>query len=131
MTQHNMGRKIGYWITTGIFAAVFTFIGVINLLATPDMIDRLASLGYPAYLSGILGVAKLLAVIAIVVPRFPRLKEWAYAGVTFDLIGASWSHAASGDSFTDIATPLLVLAVALTSWYLRPADRKLPDPKYA
>jgi uncharacterized membrane protein YphA (DoxX/SURF4 family) len=122
MTQE---RKIGYWIATGIFAAVFTFVGVINLMAPPEMIAMLASLGYPAYLAGILGVAKLLAVIAIVVPGFPRLKEWAYAGVTFDLIGAAWSHAASGDSLMDISIPLLVLAVALTSWYLRPANRKL------
>jgi uncharacterized membrane protein YphA (DoxX/SURF4 family) len=127
MTQDSKGRKIGYWITTGIFAALFTFIGVLNLMATPDMVAMLASLGYPAYLAGILGVAKLLAVIAIVVPGLPRLKEWAYAGVAIDLIGAAWSHVASGDTLMDVAAPLLVLAVAMTSWYLRPADRKLPD----
>jgi hypothetical protein len=61
------------------------------------------------------------------VPGFPRLKEWAYAGVAIDLIGAAWSHAASRNSFVDIAAPLLVLAIAMASWYLRPSDRKLPD----
>jgi uncharacterized membrane protein YbaN (DUF454 family) len=127
MTQESKGRKIAYWITTGILAAVLGVLGVINLWAPPDMVAMFASLGYPEYLSGILGVAKLLAMIAILVPSFPRLKEWAYAGVTFDLVGAAWSHAASGHAFRDIVTPLLVLAVAMASWYLRPSDRRLPD----
>jgi uncharacterized membrane protein YphA (DoxX/SURF4 family) len=126
MSQDSKGRKIAYWITTGILAAVFVAAGVYNL-TDPEMVAVLASLGYPAYLATILGVAKLLAVVAILVPGFPRLKEWAYAGVTFDLIGAAWSHTASGHSFRDIAAPLLVLAVAWASWLLRPANRKLPD----
>lgn len=131
MTQDSKVRKIAYWITTGIVGAGLGVLGVINLMAPPDLVDMLASLGYPAYLSGILGVAKLLAAIAILAPGFPRLKEWAYAGVTFDLIGAAWSHAASWHAFVDTVTPLLFLAIAWASWYLRPADRKLADAKPA
>lgn len=127
MTQDGKGRKIAYWITTGILVVVLIAAGIANMMASPDLIAMLASLGYPAYLANILGVAKLLAVVAILTPGFPRLKEWAYAGVTIDLIGAAWSHTVSGHSFLDIVTPLLVLAVAWASWLLRPANRKLPD----
>jgi uncharacterized membrane protein YphA (DoxX/SURF4 family) len=127
MTQDDKGRKIAYWVATGILVAVFVAAGIQNMIPTPGMLAMLDSLGYPPYLAHILGVAKLLAVVAILTPGFQRLKEWAYAGVTIDLLGAAWSHAASGHSFMDIATPLLVLAFAWASWLLRPANRKLPD----
>jgi hypothetical protein len=127
MTQDSKGRKIAYWITTGLLVAILTFLGMINIMAPPEMVARLASLGYPAYLGSILGVAKLLAAIAILAPGYPRLKEWAYAGVAIDLLGAAWSHALSGHSFQDIVLPLLVLVVAMASWSLRPEDRKLLD----
>jgi hypothetical protein len=127
MTQASKGRSIAYWITTSILGAMLGVLGVIHLMAPPDLVASLASLGYPEYLSGILGVAELLAAITILMPDFPRLKEWAYAGVAIELIGAAWSHVASGDAFRDVVAPLLVLAVALASWHLRPADRKLPE----
>jgi uncharacterized membrane protein YphA (DoxX/SURF4 family) len=127
MTQDSKGRKIAYWITTGILGALLGVLGVINLWAPPDLVDMLASLGYPAYLAGILGIAKILAAVAILLPGFPRLKEWAYAGVTIDLVGAAWSHTASGHGFRDVVPPLLVLALAMASWYLRPDDRRLED----
>lgn len=125
MTQDSKGRKIAYWITTGLLVATLAFLGVVNLLAPPKMVAMLASLGYPAYLLTILGVAKLLAAAAILSPGCPRLKEWAYAGVTIDLIGAAWSQAVSGHPFVDIVTPLLVLALAWASYWLRPAGRML------
>ncbi len=61
-------------------------------------------------------------------PKFPRLKEWAYAGIVIDLIGAAYSHIAYGDAVGDIVPPVVLLALAMGSYFLRPADRKLPDP---
>ena len=77
------------------------------------------------HVAALLGVAKLLAVPALLVPGFPRLKEWAYAGMVFNLIGATFSHAMSGDSADRIATPIVVMVLVFTSWALRPASRKL------
>ncbi|WP_312029612.1 DoxX family protein [Paenibacillus sedimenti] len=88
-------------------------------------IEVLSGLGYPAYLATILGLWKLLGVIAIVIPRFPRLKEWAYAGFFFELSGAALSHAFSGEGPALIAQPLVFLALVIASWALRPPSRKL------
>ena len=83
--------KILYWIITGLFAAFMLFSAVSDLLVVPDAITFMTYLGYPIYIIPFLGFAKLLGVIAILVPRFPRIKEWAYAGLAFDLIGATYS----------------------------------------
>jgi uncharacterized membrane protein YphA (DoxX/SURF4 family) len=129
MTQDSKGRKIGYWITTGLAAFAMLAGGVGDVLAPPEVIAILESLGYPAYAAQLIGVGKILGGVIILAPKLPRLKEWAYAGMAIDLIGATWSHAASGHAAMDIITPLIVLAIAMGSWYLRPADRKLPDAK--
>jgi hypothetical protein len=86
-----------------------------------------SALGYPAYVATILGVWKLLGAAAITTPGLPRLKEWAYAGIAFDLSGAALSHAASGDVAARIAVPLVLLALAGASWALRPASRRLGE----
>lgn len=84
--------RILYWVFTGLFAALMLFSTVPNLFVSEDSIALITNqLGYPQYLIAFLGVAKLLGVIAILVPGFPRLKEWAYAGLFFDLIGATYS----------------------------------------
>ncbi|NLR80556.1 DoxX family protein [Chitinophaga eiseniae] len=89
--------KITYWIFTGILSAL-TLLGAIpDLLSTPEALTVFKHLGYPAYLSPFLGLAKILGVVAILVPRFPRLKEWAYAGLFFDFTGAMYSGMAVGD----------------------------------
>jgi uncharacterized membrane protein YphA (DoxX/SURF4 family) len=85
----------------------------------------MAHLGYPAYVATLIGVWKLLGAVAIVAPGFPRIKEWAYAGMFFDLTGASVSHAASGDPLGNVLTPLFVLAIVLASYALRPESRRL------
>jgi DoxX-like family len=74
-----------------------------------------------------LGVWKVLGAIAIVLPKFPRLKEWAYAGILFDLTGASASHAACGHPVSEIVTPLVILGIVMASWVLRPESRTLRD----
>ncbi len=85
-------------------------------------------LGYPAYFVIILGVWKVLGGIAVLVPGVPRLKEWAYAGMFFDLTGAAASHAAVGDPAAKIATPLILVVIVAASWALRPESRKLRGP---
>jgi uncharacterized membrane protein YphA (DoxX/SURF4 family) len=130
-TQDSKGRKIGYWVTTGLVALGLLGGGTADALAVPDAIAIFEALGYPTYLLHLIGVAKILAAITILLPKFPRLKEWAYAGIVFDLIGAGYSHIANGDTVGEIMPPLVLCAIALTSWYLRPADRKLPDAKPA
>jgi hypothetical protein len=83
--------NILYWIFTGIFGALMLFSGILNILVTPDSVTLFATLGYPKYLIPFLGVAKTLGVVVILIPGFPRLKEWAYAGLFFDLLGATYS----------------------------------------
>ena len=118
-------RRIGYWATTGLVALAFAAGGAIDLARGPDVTAGMAHLGYPVYLAGILGVWKLLGALAVLAPGFPRLKEWAYAGMFFDLSGAAVSHAASGDGAAQVITPLVLLVLVAASWALRPAARML------
>jgi uncharacterized membrane protein YphA (DoxX/SURF4 family) len=87
----------------------------------------MVQLGYPIYLLTILGIWKVLGGIALLAPRFPRLKEWAYAGTLFDLTGASASHAFHGDGPWHVVVPLVLAALALGSWALRPSSRTLGE----
>jgi hypothetical protein len=88
----------------------------------------LAHLGYPPYFPGILGTWKGLGAIVVAVPRFPRLKEWAYAGMIFDLTGAAASRAVMGDGAAMVVAPLMIAGVVLASWSLRPPSRRLESP---
>lgn len=101
--------------------------GVFDLIQPPDAVAQFEHLGYPQYLLTMICVAKILGVLALLAPGFPRLKEWAYAGLTIDLIGASVSHAAVGDPLPNIAIPLVILAIGAASYFLRPDSRRLPD----
>ena len=84
--------KILFWVFTGLFAAFMLFSAIPDILVVPDAVDFVTgSLGYPKYIIPFLGVAKSLGVIAILIPGFPRIKEWAYAGLFFDLVGATYS----------------------------------------
>ncbi|MGA2448261.1 MAG: DoxX family protein [Polyangiaceae bacterium] len=114
-------KKILYWATTGLSAFALAGIGLADLVRAPQMLAGLAHLGYPAYFATIIGAWKLLGVAAILAPGFPRLKEWAYAGMFFTLTGAGMSHAASGDPAGNILFPLVLLGVVASSWALRPA----------
>jgi DoxX-like family len=123
------GRNIAYWITTGLIAF---FIGggggaqIAQYVGKPHGVVPL--LGYPMYFFGILGLWKVLGAIAILVPGYPRLKEWAYAGIFFDLTGAAVSCAAVGGygayGFHVIA-PLVLTGILVASWALRPESRKI------
>lgn len=123
-----MGSKaklVAYWITTILGPASFVIGGSLFLMHGEQPVAVLNHLGYPPYLLTILGVWKILGAIAIVIPRFPLLKEWAYAGFFFDLSGAAASHAFSGDGAIEIIAPLIFLILVIASWALRPASRKL------
>lgn len=118
-------RNVGYWVATGLVALAFAFGGAMDLAQPPAVLEGMAHLGYPAYLATLLGVWKVLGAVAVVVPGFPRIKEWAYAGMFFDLTGAAVSHAASGDPPGNVLTPLILLAIVGASYALRPESRRL------
>ena len=122
------GKKIAYWITTVVTAFVFLSGGVADLLKPPPVLEGMIHLGYPVYFVLILGTWKVLGSIAILAPKFPRLKEWAYAGMFFDLTGATASHISVGDDLFHRITPLVILAIVIASWALRPESRKLGGP---
>ncbi|MGD0366170.1 MAG: DoxX family protein [Acidobacteriaceae bacterium] len=118
-------KSVAYWITT-ILVAFFMTGGVSQIFqyrANPHGV--VPALGYPMYFFLILGIWKVLGAIAILVPRFPRLKEWAYAGIFFDLTGAVASNIAVGGNAFHILAPLFLALVAVASWALRPPSRTL------
>lgn len=124
-------KLIGYWVASAFFALQMLIAATGELfLSSPahEIVQIRIHEGYPAYLLTILGVWKLLGVIALLVPGFPRLKEWAYAGFFFDLTGAAASGIASGgagDPGTAILLPLILTLILLASWALRPSSRTL------
>jgi uncharacterized membrane protein YphA (DoxX/SURF4 family) len=121
MTKTN---KIIYWIATLWLALGMLSTGIVQILKIKEEADMMAHLGYPLYFLTILGVWKILGVIAILIPKFPLLKEWAYAGFLFAMSGAVFSHFASGDGAKEYFGPTLLLVLTIISWYYRPADRK-------
>ncbi|MEM1225477.1 MAG: DoxX family protein, partial [Planctomycetota bacterium] len=118
-------RNIPYWIATGLFCLAMGPAGVLNLIRFEGQQESITALGYPVYLMSILGVAKVLGVIALLIPKTPLLKEWAYAGFTFDLLGAAASHAFVGDPPPEIIAPLVLLAIAIASYRMRPSSRRM------
>ncbi len=106
-------------------AFVFALGGSWTPIHAPPVIATVKALGCPAYVATILGVWKLLGAVTLLAPRLPRLKEWAYAGIVFDLSGAAFSHASAGDAANKVVIPLVLLAIAFASWALRPESRKL------
>ncbi len=118
-------KNVIYWLATAFVAFGFVSGGVIDLIAGPDMVAGMAHLGYPAYFLTILGTWKVLGALAILWPGLPRLKEWAYAGMVFDLTGAAASHLASGDGVDKVIAPAVLLGLVAVSWALRPKSRML------
>ena len=118
-------HKIIYWITTIFLSVGMTAGGVQQLLQIGGYNKIVSTLGYPLYLLSILGAWKILGVIAILIPKFPLLKEWAYAGFTFAMSGAFVSHLIVGQPFIECVPSLVLLLVTFLSWYFRPANRKI------
>jgi uncharacterized membrane protein YphA (DoxX/SURF4 family) len=117
--------KIIYWISTLWLALGMLSTGIVQLLKMKEEVSLMTTLGYPSYLLTILGVWKILGVIAVLIPKFPVLKEWAYAGFIFTMTGAVISHLIVGDAATNLFGPVLLLVLTTVSWYFRPEDRKI------
>lgn len=122
------GKMIAYWTVTILLAMSITLSGIGQLMRYGGNVELVTHIGFPLYVTNILGSWKLLGVIAIVVPGFPRLKEWAYAGIFFLMTGAALSHAFAndyGDYGFNFILPLSYAALNIASWALRPKSRKL------
>jgi len=125
MTKRN---KIIYWVSTIWLALGMVATGagqLIKMKAGQGGVEMITHLGYPVYLLTLLGVWKILGVVAVLIPKFPLLKEWAYAGFFFIMSGAIFSHVAISDGMNEIFPALLLLILTMVSWYFRPANRKL------
>lgn len=122
MTKKN---KIIYWGATLWLGLGMTATGIVQLMQIKEEGQMMQHLGYPLYFLILLGVWKILGVIAILIPKFPLLKEWAYAGFFFAMSGAVFSHLYSGDSPKELFGPVLLIVLTVVSWYFRPADRKV------
>ncbi len=125
-------NKIIYWISTLWLASGMLSSGILQLFKaqvegklSPPGVFGITHLGFPVYFLSILGFWKILGVIVLLIPKFPLLKEWAYAGFFFVSSGAIYSHIACRDSFNDIFPALILLIMTIASWYFRPATRKV------
>jgi hypothetical protein len=106
--------KISYWVFTSLFVLPLAASGLGFCISPPAVVEGMTHLGYPGYIIRFLGAAKLLGVAAVLVDSFPRLTEWAYAGLVFTLVGASYSHLRSGDGIKALS-PLVILVFLLLS----------------
>jgi uncharacterized membrane protein len=122
MKQKNI---IIYWVATTLLSFGMLASGIAQLLQLKDMKELITHVGYPLYFMNIIGVWKILGVIAILVPNFKLLKEWAYAGFFFLLTGALLSHLIMNDIGKAILGPLFQTIFVVLSWYFRPANRKI------
>lgn len=118
-----MGRKIAYWVSTGLVAAMSAMAALAYLSGSPQAVEGFAHAGYPQQLRIILGIAKPLGAIALLAPGFSKLKEWAYAGFTFAWISAFVAHYLAKDGAKTFM-PLILLAVLAISYVTRPASRQ-------
>jgi uncharacterized membrane protein YphA (DoxX/SURF4 family) len=122
MTKRN---KIIYWGSTLWLSLGMVSTGIVQLFQMKEETDFIIALGYPAYFLTLLGIWKLLGVVAVLIPKFPLLKEWAYAGFFFAMSGAVFSHIAMGNGLKDLFGPSLLIVLTVVSWYFRPAERKV------
>ena len=120
-----MARKITYWVTTGLLAAFSIFGGFIYLSGSPEAVTGFAHVGYPQQLRIMLGIAKPLGAIALLIPGFLRIKEWTYAGFTIAWISAFIAHHLAGDG-PKAFTPLVLLVLLAISYLTRPPSRQWP-----
>jgi DoxX-like family len=118
-----MGRKIAYWVSTGLVAAMSLLAAFAYLSGSPQAVEGFARAGYPQQLRIILGIAKPLGAIALLVPGLPKLKEWAYAGFTFAWISAFVAHYLANDG-AKAFIPVILLALLAVSYVTRPASRQ-------
>ncbi len=107
------------WLALGM-----TSTGIVQLIKMKEEVEKMTQLGYPSYFLIILGVWKILGVVAILIPKYPVIKEWVYAGFFFAMSGAAISHLSIGHRANEIFPSLFLLVLTIVSWYFRPAERK-------
>lgn len=121
MTKRN---NIIYWIATVWLGLGMLSTGIVQTIQMKEEVEMATRLGYPAYFFTLIGIWKIAGVIAVLAPKTPLLKEWAYAGFFFVMTGAIFSHVAVGDGAAEYFGPVLLLILTVTSWYFRPAAKK-------
>ncbi|MGV3504513.1 MAG: DoxX family protein [Adhaeribacter sp.] len=121
MTKRN---KIIYWVATSWLCLGMVSTGVVQIMQLKEEVQKMNALGYPVYFLTIIGVWKLLGVAAMLLPKNPLVKEWAYAGFFFLMSGAILTHLAVGDGAAEYFGPTLLLVLTVVSWYFRPAEKK-------
>ena len=109
-------QKTIYWIVTGLACAFILLGALIDVSGNPDAVALIKHLGYPTYFVKFIGTMKILGVIAVLIPRFPKLKEWAYAGLVFDIFGAIFSHLSTGDG-PNVWLPALLALILISASY--------------
>ena len=117
--------KIIYWVATLWLSLGMVSTGIVQLIKMEEEVAKITEMGYPTYFLTLLGIWKILGVLAILLPKFPLIKEWAYAGFFFAMSGAVFSHLAVGDPAVELFGPTLLIVLTVVSWYFRPADRKI------
>lgn len=118
-------KAIAYWASTGMIVFAMFSGGVAELMHRPETINGMKELGYPVYFIMIIGFWKLLGSAALVAPGLPRVKEWAYAGIFFNMTGAAVSHVVNHSAGWHVGVTLGLAAITIASWALRPASRVL------
>ncbi|MDB5347436.1 MAG: hypothetical protein JWP89_5813 [Schlesneria sp.] len=118
-------RNAAYWTMTILIALAMLGGGTAYVSRLDAVVEGVTALGYPTYFITMLGIGKISAALTVLAPRLPRLKEWAYAGITFNLLAAAISHAVRGDPAVKAIVPLIIMSIGLASWALRPASRRL------
>lgn len=119
--------KIIYWVATVWLSLGMVSTGIVQILHLDEEVQKMSALGYSSYFLTIIGVWKIAGVVAVLVPKFPLLKEWAYAGFFFLMTGAIFSHLAVGDAAVEYFGPTLLLVLTIVSWFYRPAERKISN----
>lgn len=120
--------KIIYWVATLWLSLGMVSTGLVQIIHLEEEVQKMNALGYPDYFLTIIGIWKLLGVVAVLIPKFPLLKEWAYAGFFFVMSGALFTHLAAGDEVVEFFGPSLLLVLTIVSWYFRPVSRKVKQP---
>lgn len=115
-----------YWIATAWLSLGMVSTGIVQLIPLDEEAEKITQLGYPLYFLTIIGTWKLLGVLAVLIPKFPLVKEWAYAGFFFLMSGALLTHLAVKDELSTFFGPSLLILLTILSWYFRPTTRKLP-----
>lgn len=122
------GKLVAYWGTTGLLSLALVGSGIAKLTLMPALVQSMAHLGFPTHVLGMLGFWMLPGAAALLAPRTPHLKEWAYAGVVFQMTGAATAHLLVGDTIGQAFPPIFLTILAIASYLTRPSDRRLPWP---